>query len=63
MQQYIVNTPLKAQGAKKGEFQTIQPGQPVELEDDEATRLIECGAIRKPDVIDAPAANAKATTK
>jgi hypothetical protein len=51
--QYIVVTPMRVSGAKKGaENVTIAPGKPIELDDDEAEPLIGCGAIRKPDVIE-----------
>jgi hypothetical protein len=56
---YIVVTPVKVPGAKKGaENATIAPGKPIELDDDEAEPLIACGAIRKPDVIEDDSATA-----
>ena len=55
MPTYIVNTPLKRPGSKRGTFETIAPGKPVELDEDEAVPLLGCQAIRKPDVIEEPA--------
>jgi len=54
--QYIVVTPLKLAGAKKGEFERAQPGKTVTLDETVAAPLIKCGAIREPEVIEQEAA-------
>jgi hypothetical protein len=52
MASYIVNTPLKRPGSKKGAFEIVPPGKAVQLDEEDAQPLLDCGAIRKPDVID-----------
>jgi hypothetical protein len=59
-QKYIVVTPLRQHGEKKGEKVKIQPGKQVSLSDEDAEPLLKCGAIRKPD---APEEEPKAATK
>jgi hypothetical protein len=56
MATYITSTPLKRPTSKKGVFETVPPDNPVELDEDEAQPLLDCKAIRKPDVIQASAA-------
>ena len=51
MKTYIVNTPLKVAGSRKGAFNTLPPGAAVELLEEDAQPLLDCGAIRKPDVL------------
>jgi hypothetical protein len=48
---YIVVTPIKRPGEKKGETVKVEPGKPVTLDEAEAKPLIACGAIREPEVI------------
>ena len=50
-QKYVVVTPIKQAGAKRGAFVKVAPGQPVTLSEEDAGPLLACGAIRMPDVI------------
>jgi hypothetical protein len=56
MKTFIVQTQLQVAGAKRGTTATIQPGNPVDLEDESAAPLLACGAIRLSDVVAAAAA-------
>jgi hypothetical protein len=48
---YIVVTPIKVPGDKKGTSVKIEPGKSITLTEDEAAPLLKCGAIREPDVV------------
>lgn len=48
---FIVVTPLKQPGEKKGETVKVEPGKPITLSEEEAAPLLKCGAIREPDVV------------
>ncbi|WP_299533433.1 hypothetical protein [uncultured Herbaspirillum sp.] len=58
---YIVLTPLKIGGDKKGEFVNVSEGERITLDEAAAAPLLEAKALREPDP--APTDSAKAAKK
>jgi hypothetical protein len=49
--QYIALSPLHMGAPKGGKRTVIQPGEAVTLSDEEAKPLLECKAVRLPEVV------------
>ena len=52
---YIVLTPLRQAGSKRGEAKTTPPGSSVTLDEAAGEALVACGALRESDVPVQPA--------
>lgn len=47
---YIVLTPLRQAGSKRGEAKTTPPGSQVTMDEAQGAPLVACGALRESDV-------------
>lgn len=47
---YIVLTPLRQAGSRRGEAKTTPPGSSVTLNEADGEALVACGALRESDV-------------
>ena len=47
---YIVLTPLRQAGSKRGEAKTTSPGSQVTMDEELGGPLVACGALRESDV-------------